>query len=96
MLCIWCLLQVVGTECEVDAVYSVSLKRVHYGLGSNEGHLQWQAHKIRTLRAGTMGKLIEHLSPCEDPVDVSYRTCFVSTYRTFTTAVTVLQLLIER
>lgn len=86
-----------GTEVEEGVVYSVSLKRVRYRTQpSDGGHLQWNSHKIRTLKAGTVDKLVEYLAPWKDPLDVSYRTCFLSTYRTFATPDTVLQLLLRR
>ncbi len=90
-------MQVLGTEVEEGVVYSVSLKRVRYRTQpSDGGHLQWNSHKIRTLKAGTVDKLVEYLAPWKDPLDVSYRTCFLSTYRTFATPDTVLQLLLRR
>ena len=58
--------------------------------------MQWIAHKVKTLRAGSIAKLVEHLAPYMEHVDVSYRTCFLCTYRTFSTAGEVLQLLRER
>ena len=58
--------------------------------------MQWIAHKVKTLRAGSIAKLVEHLAPYMEHVDVSYRTCFLCTYRTFSTAEEVLQLLRER
>lgn len=77
---------------EEGAVFSVTLKRVRYA----DGHLQWNTCKIRTLRAGVVERLVEHLAPYREEVDVSYRTCFLCTYRTFTSAATVLRLLRER
>lgn len=99
------LLQELGEEREEGVVFSVCLKRVRYvyrrsiSMGSpdeSRGHLQWNSQKIRTLRAGTVEKLVEHLAPYGKEVDVSYRTCFLCTFRTFTTVQDVLRLLIER
>lgn len=82
-------------------VFSVSLKRVRYrrsvSTGStDEGHLQWNSQKVRTLRAGTVEKIVERLVPYGEEVDVSYRACFLCTFRTFTTVQDVLRILIER
>lgn len=89
--------QELGEERSKGVVFSVALKRVRYSSQeSGEGHLQWKTCRVRTLRAGTVERLVEHLAPFQDDVDVSYRTCFLCTYRTFTTTDRVLQLLTER
>ncbi len=86
-----------GTEVKEGVVYSVSLKRVRYGgQQSSSGHLQWNSHVIRTLKSGTVEKLVEHLAPQGNPLSPSYRMCFLCTYRTFTSPDTVLKLLLER
>lgn len=95
-------MQILGEEREEGVVFSVTLKRVHYGNqlldqhSNGEGRLQWNTQKVRTLRAATVEKLVDHLAPSHDQIDVSYRTCFLCTFRTFTTVETVLQLLKER
>ena len=88
--------QELGEERGDDVVFSVCLKRVRYCCQATDSHLQWIAHKVKTLRAGSIAKLVEHLAPYMEHVDVSYRTCFLCTYRTFSTAGEVLQLLKER
>ena len=88
--------QELGEERGDDVVFSVCLKRVRYCCQATDSHLQWNAHKVKTLRAGSIAKLVEHLAPYMEHVDVSYRTCFLCTYRTFSTAGEVLQLLKER
>ena len=89
--------QELGEERGEGVVFSVVLKRVRYSSQeTSEGHLQWKTCRVRTLRAGTVERLVEHLAPFQDDVDVSYRTCFLCTYRTFTTTSKVLQLLTER
>ena len=80
-------------------VFSVSLKRVHYQSPDNQhtnGHLQWNTQKVRTMQAAIVEKLVEHLAPRHEQIDVSYRTCFLCTFRTFMTVENVLQLLKER
>ena len=88
--------QELGEERGDDVVFSVCLKRVRYCCQATDSHLQWIGHKVKTLRAGSITKLVEHLAPYQDHMDVSYRTCFLCTYRTFSTAGQVLQLLKER
>ncbi len=86
-----------GTEVKEGVVYSVTLKRVRYGgQQSTGGHLQWNSHVVRTLKAGTVEKLVEYLAPWKDALSPSYRMCFLCTYRTFTTPDVVLKLLLER
>ena len=78
-------------------MFSISLKRTRCGnLSREDSHLLWHSHKVRLLKAGTVEKLVEYLAPYRQEVDVSYRTCFLCTYRTFTTTARVLQLLIDR
>ena len=55
-----------------------------------------RAEPIRTVKAGTVYRLIEYLAPLKTKVDVSYRTCFLATYRTFTTPKKVLTVMEER
>ena len=51
---------------------------------------------LRTPKAGTVEKLVEHLAPFRTEVDVSYRTCFLATYRTFISAARLIELLYKR
>ena len=93
--------QELGEEREEGVVFSVCLKRVRYRRSvsvesTDEGHLQWNSQKVRTLRAGTVEKIVEHLAPYGKEADVSYRACFLCTFRTFTTVQEVLKLLVER
>ena len=83
-------------------VFSVSLKRVRYARSvsvdclDKAGQLQWNSQKVRTLRAGTVEKIVEHLAPYGKEADVSYRACFLCTFRMFTSIQEVLRLLTER
>ena len=55
--------------------------------------------KIRTIKAGSLTKLVEHLAPpiaSFDEVDPGYIMAFMTTYRTFSTMTEIVDLLFER
>ena len=96
-----------GAEEEVEEgmVWSVSYKHPP----SSEASSEWDGPvcirdalscngpvQVRTVKAGRVENLVEYLAPYRTEVDVSYRTCFLATYRTFTTSGTILQLLRDR
>lgn len=56
----------------------------------------YETCKVRTVKAGTLEKLVEHLVPAFQGSDLSYVTIFLCTYRTFTTTQQVLDLLFKR
>ncbi|XP_014400683.1 PREDICTED: ral guanine nucleotide dissociation stimulator isoform X2 [Myotis brandtii] len=63
----------------------------------NESALSlYETCKVRTVKAGTLEKLVEHLVPAFQGSDLSYVTIFLCTYRTFTTTQQVLDLLFKR
>ena len=75
-------------------------KRIHYGNSNGTTAHQLfdgcEEHKVRSIKAGSIEKLVEYLAPvCEDP-DPSYISCFLLTYRTFLTPERLLNLLTER
>lgn len=85
-------------EVEDGIVFSVSLKPPP---SSSPGHAQDGPStdspvRVRVVKAGTVERLTEHLAPYGTEVDVSYRTCFLATYRTFTTPSRILAHLSER
>ena len=93
-------------EREDGALYSVSLKKVRYrssrvgGLIVNNNvepvsHLQWETIRVRTIKAGTLEKLVEHLASQEE-VEPGYLIAFLSTYRSFAMTAEVLDLLLRR
>ncbi|XP_054440149.1 ral guanine nucleotide dissociation stimulator isoform X2 [Pteronotus mesoamericanus] len=99
--------QEIGEELVNGVVYSISLRKVqaHHGttkgqrwLGcENESALSlYETCKVRTVKAGTLEKLVEHLVPAFEGSDLSYVTIFLCTYRTFTTTQQVLDLLFKR
>lgn len=56
----------------------------------------YETRKVRTVKAGTLEKLVGHLVPAFQGSDLSYVTVFLCTYRAFTTTQQVLDLLFER
>uniref|UniRef100_A0A8D1SNQ8 Ral guanine nucleotide dissociation stimulator n=1 Tax=Sus scrofa TaxID=9823 RepID=A0A8D1SNQ8_PIG len=99
--------QEIGEELVNGVVYSISLRKVqvHHGatkgqrwLGcENESALNlYETCKVRTVKAGTLEKLVGHLVPAFQGSDLSYVTVFLCTYRAFTTTQQVLDLLFER
>uniref|UniRef100_G3TU80 N-terminal Ras-GEF domain-containing protein n=1 Tax=Loxodonta africana TaxID=9785 RepID=G3TU80_LOXAF len=51
---------------------------------------------VRTVKAGSLEKLVEHLVPAFTEGDLSYIDIFLGTYRTFATTQQVLELLFQR
>lgn len=57
---------------------------------------QLETCKIRSIRAGTLERLVETLLTAFGDNDLTYTSIFLSTYRAFTSTQTVLQLLLDR
>ncbi|KAM8875473.1 ral guanine nucleotide dissociation stimulator-like 1 [Spinachia spinachia] len=101
-----------GEEVEEGAIYNVTLKRVQIQQAANKGarwlgaegdrlppgHTvsQLETCKIRSIRAGTLERLVETLLTAFGDNDLTYTSIFLSTYRAFASTHTVLQLLLER
>ncbi|XP_024134944.1 ral guanine nucleotide dissociation stimulator-like 1 isoform X2 [Oryzias melastigma] len=101
-----------GEEVEDGAVYNVTLKRVQIQQAANKGarwlgaegdrlppgHTvsQLETCKIRSIRAGTLERLVETLLTAFGDNDLTYTSIFLSTYRAFASTQTVLQLLLDR
>ncbi|XP_045052672.2 ral guanine nucleotide dissociation stimulator isoform X6 [Desmodus rotundus] len=98
--------QEIGEELVNGVVYSVSLRKVQVHHGATKGQ-RWlgcenesapnlyETCKVRTVKAGTLEKLVEHLVPAFEGSDLSYVTIFLCTYRAFTTTQQVLDLLFK-
>uniref|UniRef100_A0A674MP98 Ral guanine nucleotide dissociation stimulator-like 1 n=1 Tax=Takifugu rubripes TaxID=31033 RepID=A0A674MP98_TAKRU len=100
-----------GEEVEEGAIYNVTLKRVQIQQAANKGarwlgaegdrlppgHTvsQLETCKIRSIRAGTLARLVETLLTAFDDNDLTYTSIFLSTYRAFTSTQTVLHLLLD-
>ncbi|KAL4689702.1 hypothetical protein H8959_012493, partial [Pygathrix nigripes] len=99
--------QEIGEELINGVIYSISLRKVQLHHGANKGQ-RWLGYenesalnlyetcKVRTVKAGTLEKLVEHLVPAFQGSDLSYVTIFLCTYRAFTTTQQVLDLLFKR
>ncbi|NXY44493.1 RGL1 protein, partial [Ceuthmochares aereus] len=101
-----------GEEVEEGAVYHVTLRRVQIQQAANKGarwlgveedelppeHTvsQYETCKIRTIKAGTLEKLVENLLTSFGDNDFSYISIFLSTYKTFASTNEVLELLLNR
>ncbi|KAJ7993015.1 hypothetical protein DPEC_G00268060 [Dallia pectoralis] len=101
-----------GEEVEEGAIYNVTLKRVQIQQAANKGarwlgaegdrlppgHTvsQLETCKIRSIRAGTLGRLVETLLTARGDHDLTYTSIFLSTYRAFASTPTVLALLLDR
>ncbi|XP_069460265.1 ral guanine nucleotide dissociation stimulator-like 3 isoform X2 [Ambystoma mexicanum] len=105
-------LQEWGEEVEDGAIYGVTLRRVKMEPDSIDGgahtvdsegplmpgcgFVQYKTCKLRTLKAGSLGKLVENLIAMDGGSDQTYVPCFLATYRAFTTTEAVLALLLDR
>ena len=61
--------------------------------------LQWETLKIRVLKAGSLFKLVEHLTPGNEDIsgdDPGFFVCFLCTYKTFASTDEVLDLILQR
>ncbi|NWH63353.1 RGL1 protein, partial [Geococcyx californianus] len=101
-----------GEEVEEGAIYHVTLKRVQIQQAANKGarwlgveedelppeHTisQYETCKIRTIKAGTLEKLVENLLTAFGDNDFTYISIFLSTYKTFSSTNEVLELLLNR
>ncbi|NWS55503.1 RGL1 protein, partial [Chunga burmeisteri] len=101
-----------GEEVEEGAVYHVTLKKVQIQQAANKGvrwlgaggdqlppeHTvsQYETCKIRTIKAGTLEKLVENLLMAFGDNDFTYISIFLSTYRAFASTKEVLELLLKR
>ncbi|XP_043377124.1 ral guanine nucleotide dissociation stimulator-like 1 isoform X7 [Chelonia mydas] len=101
-----------GEEVEEGAVYHVTLKRVQIQQAANKGarwlgvegdqlppgHTvsQYETCKIRTIKAGTLEKLVENLLTAFGDNDFTYISIFLSTYRGFASTKEVLERLLDR
>ncbi|NXH11992.1 RGL1 protein, partial [Bucco capensis] len=101
-----------GEEVEEGAVYNVTLRRVQIQQAANKGARwlgieedqfssvdtlnEYETYKIRTIKAGTLEKLVENLLTASGDNDFSYIIVFLSTYRAFASTKEVLELLLDK
>ncbi|XP_029142577.1 ral guanine nucleotide dissociation stimulator [Protobothrops mucrosquamatus] len=99
--------QEIGEEFEDGVIYSISLRKVQLHHTANKGQ-RWlgfenesalnlyETCKVRTIKAGTLEKLVEYLVSAFKGNDSTYVTIFLCTYRAFATTKQVLDLLLNR
>uniref|UniRef100_A0A7M4FV70 Ral guanine nucleotide dissociation stimulator n=1 Tax=Crocodylus porosus TaxID=8502 RepID=A0A7M4FV70_CROPO len=88
--------QEIGEEQEDGVIYSISLRKVQLHHTANKGQ-RWlgfenesalnlyETCKVRTIKAGTLEKLVEYLVSAFKGNDSTYVTIFLCTYRAFAT-----------
>ncbi|XP_060613094.1 ral guanine nucleotide dissociation stimulator isoform X1 [Anolis sagrei] len=99
--------QEIGEEVEDGVIYSISLRKVQLHHMANKGQ-RWlgfenesalnlyETCKVRTIKAGTLERLVEYLVSAFKGNDSTYVTIFLCTYRAFATTKQVLDLLLHR
>ncbi|KAM9450712.1 ral guanine nucleotide dissociation stimulator isoform 3-T3 [Clarias gariepinus] len=99
--------QELGEEVEDGAVFSISVRRVQVqpsvskgqrwlGVDSESALSLYETSKLRTIKAGTLERLVEYMVSSFRENDSTYVTIFLCTYRSFTTTNQVLDLLLNR
>ncbi|XP_069603700.1 ral guanine nucleotide dissociation stimulator isoform X6 [Ranitomeya imitator] len=99
--------QEIGEEVDDGVIYSISLRKVqlHHaatkgqrwlGLESETALSLYETCKVRTIKAGTLEKLVEYLVSAFKGNDSTYVTIFLCTYRAFATTKQVLDLLLNK
>ncbi|KPP58553.1 hypothetical protein Z043_123609 [Scleropages formosus] len=99
--------QEIGEEVEEGAIYTITLRKVqmHHtatkgqrwlGVESDAPLSLYETCKVRTIKAGTLDKLVEYMVSAFRGNDSTYVTIFLCTYRSFATTKQVLDLLLNR
>ncbi|XP_054628367.1 ral guanine nucleotide dissociation stimulator-like isoform X2 [Dunckerocampus dactyliophorus] len=99
--------QEIGEEVEDDAIFTITLRKVQLHHSSSKGQ-RWlgvetdsalslyETCKVRTIKAGTLERLVEYMVTAFRGKDSTYVTIFLCTYRSFATTKQVLDLLLNR
>nr|XP_023696505.1 ral guanine nucleotide dissociation stimulator-like isoform X1 [Paramormyrops kingsleyae] len=99
--------QEIGEEAEVGAIYTITLRKVQLHQTASKGQ-RWlgvetdaalslyETCKVRTIKAGTLDKLVEYMVSAFRGNDSTYVTIFLCTYRSFASTKQVLDLLLDR
>ncbi|MGH0156790.1 UNVERIFIED_CONTAM: hypothetical protein FKN15_032463 [Acipenser sinensis] len=99
--------QEIGEEVEEGAIYTITLRKVQVHQAASKGQ-RWlgveteaalslyETCKVRTIKAGTLEKLVEYLVSAFRGNDSTYVTIFLCTYRSFASTKQVLDLLLNR
>lgn len=99
--------QEIGEEIEDGAIYTITLRKVqmHHtatkgqrwlGVESESALSLYETCKVRTIKAGTLDRLVEYMVSSFRGNDSTYVTIFLCTYRSFATTKQVLDLLLNR
>ncbi|XP_034027108.1 ral guanine nucleotide dissociation stimulator-like isoform X4 [Thalassophryne amazonica] len=99
--------QEIGEEAEEDAIFTITLRKVQLHQSASKGQ-RWlgvetdsalslyETCKVRTIKAGTLERLVEYMVSAFRGKDSTYVTIFLCTYRSFATTKQVLDLLLNR
>ncbi|XP_035497095.1 ral guanine nucleotide dissociation stimulator-like isoform X4 [Scophthalmus maximus] len=99
--------QEIGEEAEDDAVFTITLRKVQLHQSASKGQ-RWlgvdtdaalslyETCKVRTIKAGTLERLVEYMVSAFRGKDSTYVTIFLCTYRSFASTRQVLDLLLNR
>ncbi|CAN9512731.1 unnamed protein product [Ophioblennius macclurei] len=99
--------QEIGEEAEEDAVFTITLRKVQLHQSASKGQ-RWlgvdtdsalslyETCKVRTIKAGTLERLVEYMVSAFRGKDSTYVTIFLCTYRSFASTKQVLDLLLNR
>uniref|UniRef100_A0A672Z3X3 Ral guanine nucleotide dissociation stimulator n=1 Tax=Sphaeramia orbicularis TaxID=375764 RepID=A0A672Z3X3_9TELE len=103
----YCSTQEIGEEAEEDAIFTITLRKVQLHQSASKGQ-RWlgvdtdsalslyETCKVRTIKAGTLERLVEYMVSAFRGKDSTYVTIFLCTYRSFATTRQVLDLLLNR
>uniref|UniRef100_A0A8C6NVB7 Ral guanine nucleotide dissociation stimulator n=1 Tax=Nothobranchius furzeri TaxID=105023 RepID=A0A8C6NVB7_NOTFU len=98
--------QEIGEEAEEDAIFTITLRKVQLHQSASKGQ-RWlgvetdsalslyETCKVRTIKAGTLERLVEYMVSAFRGKDSTYVTIFLCTYRSFATTRQVLDLLLN-
>ncbi|TDH13207.1 hypothetical protein EPR50_G00055120 [Perca flavescens] len=99
--------QEIGEEAEDDAIFTITLRKVQLHQSASKGQ-RWlgvetdsalslyETCKVRTIKAGTLERLVEYMVSAFRGKDSTYVTIFLCTYRSFASTKQVLDLLLHR
>ncbi|XP_056150648.1 ral guanine nucleotide dissociation stimulator-like isoform X2 [Lampris incognitus] len=99
--------QEIGEEAEDGAVFTITLRKVQLHQSASKGQ-RWlgvetdsalslyETCKVRTIKAGTLERLVEYMVTAFRGKDSTYVTIFLCTYRSFASTKQVLDLLLNR
>ncbi|XP_055742506.1 ral guanine nucleotide dissociation stimulator-like isoform X1 [Salvelinus fontinalis] len=99
--------QEIGEEVEEGAVFTITLRKVQLhqsaskaqrwlGVETDSALSLYETCKVRTIKAGTLERLVEYMVSAFRGKDSTYVTIFLCTYRSFATTQQVLGLLLNR